>query len=78
MLMGFLKWVVPLDHPFIDGIFPSKPSNYGGIPIYGHPHFNGFSSTRIYGFLHFSPSSLWSTLRKNEGTSPLFMGKSTN
>ena len=75
-IWGFLKYGYPQSSSISnDGIFPSKPSNYGGIPIYGHRHFNGFSSTRIYGF---SPSTLWSTLRKNEGTSPLFMGKSTN
>ena len=27
---------VPLNHPFIDGIFNYKPSSYGGTPIYGN------------------------------------------
>ena len=30
---------VPLNHPFLDGMFPYKPSSYGGTPIYGTPHF---------------------------------------
>ena len=28
---------VPLDHPFIDGIFNDKPSSYWGTTIYGNP-----------------------------------------
>ena len=27
----------PSYHPFLDGIFPHKPSSYWGTPIYGNP-----------------------------------------
>ena len=29
---------VPLDHPFLDGIFPYKPSSYGYPHDYGNSH----------------------------------------
>ena len=32
---GFLKWGYPQNHPFLDGIFPSKASSYWGTPRAG-------------------------------------------
>ena len=40
---------VPLNHPFLDEIFPYKPTILG-IPIYGNPHIY-FNELRI-GFFH--------------------------
>ena len=34
----FLKYRVPLNHPFLDGIFPSSPAILGYPHDYGHPH----------------------------------------
>jgi hypothetical protein len=34
---GFLKWGVPLNHPFIDG-FSLINHPFLGIPICGNPH----------------------------------------
>ena len=37
--LGFSKTIgVPQNHPFLDRIFPYKPSSYGGTPLYGNPH----------------------------------------
>ena len=36
----FPEMGVPPNHPFLDGMFPSRPSSYGGTPIDGNPHMN--------------------------------------
>ena len=37
-IWGFPKIGLPPNHPFLDGIFPYKPSSYWGTPINGNPH----------------------------------------
>ena len=39
----FPKLGVPPDHPFLDGNFPSKPSNYWGTPMAMEPPQGSFS-----------------------------------
>ena len=41
---------VPPNHPFLDRIFPDKPSSYWGTPILGNPHII------IYNINHYQPS----------------------
>ena len=43
----------PSYHPFIDGIFPCKPSSYGGTPIYGNLHMQKYLVSHTF-FLEFN------------------------
>ena len=50
----FPKIGVPLNHQFLDGIFPYKRSSYGGTPIYRTPHlFHGSVVSTTHPFTEF-------------------------
>ena len=46
--------VPPSHHPFVDRIFPSKPSSYWGTPIDGNPHIYIYMYVCMYVLIYYS------------------------